>query len=82
MNAHALVNGGPTYAIWAELTRCNRDSIGSGGRNWRNCRKSNSELPQLETGMADTPVKQVTRKPLSMEINYRQELSLDIVDIG
>ena len=32
--------------------------------------------------MADTPVKQATRKPLSMEIGHRQDLSLDIVDIG
>ena len=32
--------------------------------------------------MADTPVEQVTRKPLSMEIDHCQDLSLDIVDIG
>ena len=32
--------------------------------------------------MADSPVKQVTRKPLSKEIDHRQDLSLDIVDIG
>ena len=40
------------------------------------------ELPQRETGMADTPVKQVARKLLSMEIDHRQDLSLDVVDIG
>ena len=40
------------------------------------------ELPQRETGMGDTSVNQVTRKALSMKIDHRQDLSLDIVDIG
>ena len=40
------------------------------------------ELPQRETGMADTPVKQVTRNPLSMKIDHLQDLSLGIVDTG
>ena len=32
--------------------------------------------------MDDDPVYQATRKQLSMEIGHRQDLSLDIVDIG
>ena len=40
------------------------------------------ELPQRETEMADTPVKQVTRNPLSMKIDHLQDLSSGIVDIG
>ena len=32
--------------------------------------------------MADTPVKKGTRKRLSMEIDHRQHLSVDIIDIG
>ena len=31
LTAHALVNGAQAYAIWAELTQCNRDIIGIGG---------------------------------------------------
>ena len=41
MAAHALVNGGQAYAIWAELVRCSRDSIGVGGQKWRYRKKSN-----------------------------------------
>ena len=40
------------------------------------------ELPQRETGMADIPVKQVTRNPLSIKIDHLQDLSLGIVDTG
>ena len=40
------------------------------------------ELPQRETGMADTPVKQVTRNTLSMKIDHLQDLRLGIVDTG